>query len=89
MSEQKEMKNMKNDAAEQQADAAAFQVVNEGFSTHEAIEEAKTISGKPTMIVMKTVKGKGVPEIENQVGWHGKAPSKEECERFIKAVEAE
>ena len=56
---------------------------------HEAIEEAKTISGKPTMIVMKTVKGKGVPEIENQVGWHGKAPSKEECERFIKAVEAE
>ena len=41
MSEQKEMKNMKNDAAEQQADAAAFQVVNEGFSTHEAIEEAK------------------------------------------------
>ena len=56
---------------------------------HEAIEEAKTISGKPTMIVMKTVKGKGVPEIENQVGWHGKAPSKEECERLIKAVEAE
>ena len=69
MSEQKEMKNMKNaaeaqtagqnttetivkqtetadaakqnDAAEQQTDAAAFQVVNEGFSTHEAIEEAK------------------------------------------------
>ena len=32
---------MKNDAAEQQTDAAAFQVVNEGFSTHEAIEEAK------------------------------------------------
>ena len=56
---------------------------------HEAIEEAKTISGKPTMIVMKTVKGKGVPEIENQVGWHGKARSKEECERFIKVVEAE
>lgn len=56
---------------------------------HEAIEEAKMISGKPTVIIMKTVKGKGVPEIENQVGWHGKAPSKEECERFIKAVEAE
>lgn len=54
---------------------------------HDAIEEAKTVKGQPTMIVMKTVKGKGVPEIENKVGWHGKAPSEEECERFIKAVE--
>lgn len=36
-----------------------------------------------------TVKGKGIPEIENQVGWHGKAPSEEECERFIKVLEAE
>ena len=56
---------------------------------HEAIEEAKSIEGKPTMIVMKTVKGKGVPEIENKVGWHGKAPTEEECARFIKQVEAE
>jgi len=56
---------------------------------HNAIEEAKATSGKPTMIVMKTVKGKGVPEIENKVGWHGKAPTAEECERFIKAVEEE
>ena len=51
MSEQKEMKNMKNDAAEQQTDAAAFQVVNEGFSTHEAIEEAKRcLSGIPSAV---------------------------------------
>lgn len=56
---------------------------------HAAIEEAKATSGKPTMVVMKTVKGKGVPEIENKVGWHGKAPTAEECERFIKAVEEE
>lgn len=56
---------------------------------HDAIEEAKTVKDQPTMIVMKTVKGKGVPEIENQVGWHGKAPTEEECERFIKQVEAE
>ena len=36
--------------------------------------------------VFETFKN-NVPEIENQVGWHGKAPSEEECERFIKAVE--
>ena len=55
----------------------------------DAIEKAKATKGKPTMIIMKTVKGKGIPEIENQVGWHGKAPSEEECERFIKVLEAE
>ncbi len=38
---------------------------------------------------MKTIKGKGVPEIENKVEWHGKAPSEEEAERFIKALEAQ
>ncbi len=54
---------------------------------HAAIEEAKETTGWPTMIVMKTVKGKGVPEIEGQAGWHGKAPSAEECVRFVKEVE--
>lgn len=54
---------------------------------HDAIEEAKAVTGKPSMIVMKTVKGKGVPEVENQVGWHGKAPSPAQCEVFIKEVE--
>ena len=54
---------------------------------HVAIEEAKETKGQPTMIVMKTVKGKGVSEIEGQVGWHGKAPSVEECARFMKEVE--
>ncbi len=54
---------------------------------HAAIEEAKETTGRPTMIVMKTVKGKGVPEIEGQAGWHGKAPSAEECIRFVKEVE--
>lgn len=56
---------------------------------HEAIAEAETGKGKPSVIVMKTIKGKGVPEIENKVEWHGKAPSKEEAERFIKALEAQ
>lgn len=56
---------------------------------HLAIDEARSISGKPTVIVMKTIKGKGVPEIEGQVGWHGKAPNEEQCERFLEELEAE
>ena len=41
------------------------------------------------MIIANTIKGKGVSFMENKVGWHGKAPTEEECERFIKQVEAE
>ena len=37
-------------------------------------------SGKPFGIIMKTVKGLGVSYMENQVGWHGKAPNDEEYE---------
>jgi transketolase len=43
-----------------------------------AFEEAKRIKGKPTAIIAKTVKGKGVSYMENEAGWHGKAPSEEE-----------
>ncbi|MCR5777069.1 MAG: transketolase [Lachnospiraceae bacterium] len=43
-----------------------------------AFEEAKATKGVPTAIVMKTVKGKGISFMENQVGWHGKAPNDDE-----------
>jgi transketolase len=43
-----------------------------------ALKEASETKGKPTVIVAKTVKGKGVSFMENQCGWHGKAPNKEE-----------
>lgn len=43
-----------------------------------AFAEAKTVKGMPTAIVMKTVKGKNVSFMENQAGWHGKAPNDEE-----------
>lgn len=43
-----------------------------------AIDEAKNTEGKPTMIIAKTIKGKGVSFMEDQVGWHGKAPNEEE-----------
>ena len=43
-----------------------------------AMNEAKTVKGKPSAIVMKTVKGKDVSYMENKAGWHGKAPNGEE-----------
>ncbi|MCI5614500.1 MAG: transketolase [Agathobacter sp.] len=43
-----------------------------------AFEEAKQTKGMPTAIIAKTVKGKGVSFMENQAGWHGKAPNDEE-----------
>ncbi|WP_251860788.1 transketolase [Clostridium sp. Marseille-Q2269] len=48
-----------------------------------AIESAKNTKGKPTMIVCKTIKGKGVSFMENEAGWHGKAPSAEECKKAL------
>ncbi|MDO4477892.1 MAG: transketolase [Lachnospiraceae bacterium] len=57
-----------------------------------AFKEAKATKGMPSCIVMKTVKGKGISYMENQVGWHGKAPNDEEkaiaLEELRKAEEA-
>ena len=43
-----------------------------------AFEKAKTIKEKPTAIIAKTIKGKGVSFMENVAAWHGKAPKEEE-----------
>ena len=43
--------------------------------------------GKPRYIILNTVKGKGVSFMENQVGWHGKAPSAEQAEQALKELE--
>ena len=56
---------------------------------HEAITEARETKTMPTAIIMKTVKGKGICEMENQAGWHGKAPSLEEYNLYIKELEDE
>ncbi len=45
-----------------------------------AMKEARETKGQPTAIIMKTVKGKGVSFMENNAGWHGKAPNDEEYE---------
>ncbi len=51
-----------------------------------AVDEAKAIYEKPTLIIAHTVPGKGVPEIEFDYHWHGKPPSKEEGKRFLKEI---
>lgn len=65
-----------------------FEIINiDGHDIDEilkAFEVAKNVKGKPTCIIAKTVKGKGISFMENQVGWHGKAPNEEQ---YIKAME--
>lgn len=59
-----------------------FQIINiDGHDIEEilkAFEVARNVKGKPTCIIAKTVKGKGVSFMENQAGWHGKAPNDEQ-----------
>ena len=52
---------------------------------YSAIEEAKK-SDRPTAIIANTIKGKGVSFMENNAGWHGKAPSKEDYEKALQEL---
>ncbi len=53
----------------------------------QALTEAHTVTGKPTVIILKTTKGKGVSFMENQAGWHGKAPNDAEYEQAMAELE--
>ena len=53
-----------------------------------AVENFKNTDGKPTCVVCKTIKGKGVSFMENQVGWHGAAPKKEQYEQAVAELTA-
>ena len=57
-------------------------------SIEAAVEAAKACKGKPTAIIAKSTKGKGVSFMENQVGWHGKAPNAEEYEKAVAELTA-
>jgi transketolase len=64
-------------------------VVIDGHNYEEivnALDEAEATKGKPTMIIAKTIKGKGVSFMENQVGWHGNAPKKEDAEKALEEL---
>lgn len=58
-------------------------------SIEKAFAEAETISGKPVAIIQKSIKGKGVSFMENQVSWHGSAPNKEQYEQAMKELDAQ
>ena len=53
-----------------------------------AVEEAKSVTGKPTCVVCRTVKGKGVSFMENNAGWHGVAPKIDEYESAMAELNA-
>ena len=53
-----------------------------------ALNHAKTVKGKPSAIIMKTTKGKGVSFMENDAGWHGKGPNDAECETAMNELRA-
>lgn len=54
-----------------------------------AFAEVEKINGKPVAIIQKSVKGKGVSFMENQVGWHGTAPNKEQYEQAMAELSAQ
>ena len=54
-----------------------------------AFRQAMEFNGKPTAIVMKSIKGKGVSYMENQVGWHGQAPGAEQYTQAMEELQAQ
>ena len=67
-----------------------FEVINiDGHDINQiinALNKAKRVKGKPTAIIAKTVKGKGVSFMENEAGWHGKAPKEQEYNTAIEEL---
>lgn len=53
----------------------------------QGLKEAQACTGKPSVLICKTVKGKGVSFMENQVGWHGKGPNAEEVKIALSELE--
>ncbi len=73
-------------------EAFGFNVISIDGHDFEQIEAAfnaaRSVKGKPTAIIAKTIKGKGVSFMENQVGWHGAAPNDEQYEKAVAEIKA-
>ena len=73
--------------------AFGFEVINiDGNNISQLLEafgKAKIVKNKPTAIIAKTIKGKGVSYMENQIEWHGKAPSEEQFKQAINQLQNE
>ncbi len=74
-------------------EAFGWHVLHVDGHDYKALEEvfaqAKAHKGQPTMILAKTIKGKGVSYMENNASWHGNAPSAEQCEQALKELGGE
>lgn len=76
---------MPSEPLDQKWEAFGWHVIKVDGHDYEAVEaafnEAKTVKGQPTVILAATTKGKGVSFMENNAGWHGKAPNAEQYEQ--------
>lgn len=76
---------------DQKFEAFQFHVIsingNNFDEIEKALKEARQIKGKPCAIIMKTQKGQGVSFMENNAGWHGKAPNEEEYKQAMAELE--
>ena len=74
--------NFQPEPLDRKLEAFGFHVIVIDAHDFNAIEaafaEAETVKGKPTAIIARSTKGKGVSFMENQVSWHGKAPNAEQ-----------
>lgn len=59
---------------------------NDIAAVNAAYDEAKTVKGKPTMLIMNTVKGKGAPVMENKASWHHHLPNGDEYKEIMKSL---
>ncbi len=83
---------MHHDSQEERWAAFGWHVIsvdgNDCQALHDAFEEAKTVKGKPTVVIANTTKGCGSPVMENKAAWHHKVPSHAEYEQIMKDLEA-
>jgi transketolase len=63
-------------------DAHDFDSLRDGFA------KARACKGKPSILIAKSIKGKGVSFMENQAGWHGSAPNDEQYAQAISEIDA-
>lgn len=83
---------MPSEPLDKKWEAFGWHVIKIDGHDYEAIEaafnEAKTVKGQPTVILAATTKGKGVSFMENNAGWHGKAPNAEQYEQAVAELNA-
>ena len=83
---------MPSEPLDKKLEAFNWHVIKVDGHDYDALEkayhEAATVKGQPTVVLAKTIKGKGVSFMENNAGWHGKAPNDEQMEQARAELEA-